>query len=72
MLVRLREEINELKPEIQEGNHAYENVRESMKVYRHQVLKIISNDRLDNLLTLSENQIEEMNFAELRGTNQKS
>lgn len=68
----MKKQTIEMNQQIRQCTQVTENVRESMKKYRDQVLKIITNDRLESLLTLSESQIEGMSFAELRRSNHQS
>lgn len=50
---------------MQQTIRATEELRKSIQPYREQIVKVIPKERLDYLLTLSEEQLDNMSFDDL-------
>lgn len=57
-----------MRHQMQQTTRATEEIRKSIEPYREQIMKVIPKERLDYLLTLSEEQLDNMDFEALKGT----
>lgn len=57
-----------MRHQMQQTTRAKEEIRKSIEPYREQIMKVIPKERLDYLLTLSEEQLDNMDFEALKGT----
>lgn len=56
-----------MRHQMQQTIRATEELRKSIQPYREQIVKVIPKERLDYLLTLSEEQLDNMSFDDLNG-----
>lgn len=60
---------NEIRHKVYQRTRETEKLNEAMAPFREQMLKIIPVQRLNHLLTLSEEQLHAMSFTDIKGTN---
>lgn len=66
-LDRMKQNYNELQHRNNQRARELAEMRERTEPYVQEVLKIIPKARFDELLTMTEDQLKNMSFAELRG-----
>lgn len=62
----MKQMVNERRHQTQQCVRETEKIRELP--HREQILKVISEDRLDQLLQLDEEQLQKMTFEQIKGT----
>lgn len=63
----MKQMINELRHRIQQCVGETEQARVKLNQRRQQIVKVMPEDRLQQLLKLDENQLENMTYAQIKG-----
>lgn len=67
----MKENVNEQRHQIQQCIRETEQIKASTVQHRQQIAKVISEDRLQQLLQLDEEQLKTLTFAQIKGTERR-